>query len=58
MDYVEFIKGADLGCFAVKYEPFGFASPECMAVGTPSIVSDVAGFGKFMQDTLEFYKDQ
>lgn len=52
MEYLQFIRGCDLGCFVAKYEPFGYASPECMCVGTPSLVSDLAGFGRFMNNLM------
>jgi len=49
MDYSEFVYGGNLGVFCSLYEPWGYTSPECACVGTPSIVSNLCGFGSFVQ---------
>ena len=51
LDYQEFVRGAHLGVFASLYEPFGYTSPECMCVGTASIVSNLCGCGNLFEDT-------
>lgn len=49
LDYSEFIYGGNLGVFCSLYEPWGYTSPECACVGTPSIVSNLCGFGSFVE---------
>lgn len=51
MDYKEFVRGAHLGVFASLYEPFGYTSPECMCVGTASVVSNLCGCGNLFEKT-------
>ncbi|CAL6048504.1 Glycogen_synthase [Hexamita inflata] len=51
LDYQEFVRGAHLGVFASLYEPFGYTSPECMCVGTASVVSNMCGFGNLVDST-------
>lgn len=50
LDYQEFIRGAHFGVFASMYEPFGYTSPECMCVGTASVVSNMCGFGNMIEE--------
>lgn len=53
MDYSEFTYGASLGVFCSLYEPWGYTSPECACVGTPSVVSNLCGFGNFMETMMQ-----
>ena len=54
IEYEQFVRGCHLGLFPSAYEPWGYTPLECMALGTPAITSDLAGFGRFVADT---YKD-
>ena len=48
MDYLEFVRGCNLGIFPSYYEPWGYTPLECMACGIPSVTSDLSGFGDFL----------
>jgi glycosyltransferase involved in cell wall biosynthesis len=43
--------GCHLGLFPSYYEPWGYTPMESATVGTPAITTDLAGFGRFVQDT-------
>ena len=47
--YYESMAGADLGIFPSYYEPWGYTPLEAAALRTPSITTDLAGFGKFVE---------
>lgn len=47
--YYESMIGADLGIFPSYYEPWGYTPLEAAALRTPSITTDLAGFGKFVE---------
>ena len=51
MSYLDLIRGADLGVFPSKYEPFGYTPAECLKEGTPAVTSDVSGFAQFMANS-------
>jgi glycogen synthase len=51
MDYDQFVRGTHLGLFPSTYEPWGYTPLECAAMGIPSVTSDTAGFGRFVQET-------
>jgi len=51
IDYDQFVRGCHLGLFPSAYEPWGYTPLECMALGTPAISSDLAGFGRYVHDT-------
>jgi glycogen(starch) synthase len=53
MEYEQFVRGCHLGLFPSAYEPWGYTPLECMALGTPAISSDLAGFGRYVHDTYE-----
>jgi glycogen(starch) synthase len=48
MDYEQFVRGCHLGVFPSCYEPWGYTPLECVAMGVPTITSDLAGFGRFV----------
>jgi glycogen(starch) synthase len=52
MDYEQFVRGCHLGVFPSCYEPWGYTPLECLAMGVPAITSDLAGFGRFVQDAF------
>jgi glycogen(starch) synthase len=54
IEYEQFVRGCHLGLFPSAYEPWGYTPLECMALGTPAISSDLAGFGRYVSET---YKD-
>jgi glycogen synthase len=48
MDYIQFVRGCNLGIFPSYYEPWGYTPLECIACGIPSITSDLSGFGDYL----------
>lgn len=48
MEYLDFIKGCDLGIFPSYYEPWGYTPVECIAAGVPAVTSNVSGFGNYI----------
>ncbi|MBL0928313.1 MAG: glycosyltransferase [Phycisphaerales bacterium] len=50
MEYDQFVRGCHLGVFPSAYEPWGYTPLECMALGTPAITSDLAGFGRYVSE--------
>ncbi len=50
LPYYHVIAGSHLGIFPSYYEPWGYTPIEAAAMGTPSITSDMAGFGKYLLD--------
>ena len=53
IEYDQFVRGCHLGLFPSAYEPWGYTPLECMALGTPSISSDLAGFGRYVLDLYD-----
>lgn len=51
MEYDQFVRGCHLGLFPSAYEPWGYTPLECCAMGVPSVSSDLAGFGRYVQET-------
>ena len=47
MEYDQFVRGCHLGIFPSYYEPWGYTPLESLALGTPAITSDLAGFGNY-----------
>jgi glycogen(starch) synthase len=52
IEYEQFVRGCHLGVFPSAYEPWGYTPLECMALGTPAISSDLAGFGRYVEEML------
>ena len=52
IEYEQFVRGCHLGLFPSAYEPWGYTPLECMALGTPAVSSDLAGFGRYVQEML------
>jgi len=50
MDYNQFVRGCHLGIFPSMYEPWGYTPLECLASGVPSITSNLAGFGDYVEN--------
>jgi len=57
MDYLEFVRGCNLGIFPSLYEPWGNAAMETALQGTPLITSNTSGFGRFVKANLRRYED-
>lgn len=52
MEYEHFVRGCHLGVFPSAYEPWGYTPLECMAMGVPTVTSDLAGFGRYAADSM------
>lgn len=48
MEYLQFVRGCNLGIFPSYYEPWGYTPLECIAAGIPSVTSDLSGFGDYL----------
>lgn len=57
MDYEQFVRGCHLGIFPSSYEPWGYTPLECVAMGVPSITSDLAGFGRYVSEVYPDHDD-
>ena len=49
LTYSEFLTAFDFSVFPSYYEPWGYTPLESVALGIPTLTSDVSGFGKFVQ---------
>ncbi len=49
LDYDQFVRGCHMGVFPSYYEPWGYTPMESMAMGLPSITTDLAGFGSYVR---------
>ena len=52
MPYYEALSGCDLGVFPSYYEPWGYTPLESAAYAVPTVTTDQAGFGLWVQHTL------
>jgi phosphorylase/glycogen(starch) synthase len=52
MTYYEALSGCDLGVFPSYYEPWGYTPLESAAHAVPTITTDQAGFGLWVQMTI------
>lgn len=52
MPYYEALSGCDLGVFPSYYEPWGYTPLECAAYAVPTVTTDQAGFGGWVQETM------
>jgi glycogen synthase len=52
MDYHEFVRGCHLGVFPSYYEPWGYTPLEAIASGIPTVTSDLAGFGTYLEERI------
>ena len=53
LDYDQFVRGTHMGVFPSYYEPWGYTPAECLASGVPSVTSDLAGFGSYVQQNIQ-----
>ena len=49
LDYYQCMSGCHLGVFPSFYEPWGYTPLEAAALGTSSVTTDLAGFGRFVK---------
>lgn len=52
IEYEQFVRGCHMGIFPSAYEPWGYTPLECVAMGVPAISSDLAGFGRYVHETM------
>lgn len=48
LDYEQFVRGCHLGVFPSYYEPWGYTPLECLALGLPTVTTDLSGFGAYV----------
>ena len=48
LDYDQFVRGCHMGIFPSYYEPWGYTPPECLAMGLPTVTTDLSGFGAYV----------
>ncbi len=48
--YEAVLQGADATCFPSYYEAWGYTPQESLALGVPTITTDLAGFGRWAQE--------
>ncbi|MGE3171269.1 MAG: alpha-glucan family phosphorylase [Planctomycetota bacterium] len=48
-EYEAVLAAMDLGCYPSFYEPWGYTPQEALAVGVPTVTTDLAGFGRWAQ---------
>lgn len=53
LSYYDTLVGADLSLFPSYYEPWGYTPLESLAFGVPSITTDLAGFGSWVNTLSE-----
>lgn len=49
LKYYDVVSGCHLGIFPSYYEPYGYTPLECAALGVPSVTTDLAGFGRYIE---------
>jgi len=49
MRYEAVVQGADATCFPSFYESWGYTPQESLALGVPTVTTDLAGFGRWAQ---------
>ena len=50
LHYYDFLVGVDATCFVSKYEPWGYTPQEAIAMGVPTITSNLAGYGTWKSE--------
>jgi len=51
LSYYDWIEGCDLCVFPSYYEPWGYTPLESIAFKVPAVTTDLAGFGRWVNDT-------
>lgn len=49
LDYDQFVRGCHLGVFPSYYEPWGYTPLECLALGLPTVTTNLSGFGAYVE---------
>jgi glycogen(starch) synthase len=49
LDYEQFVRGCHMGVFPSYYEPWGYTPLECLALGLPTVTTDLSGFGAYVE---------
>jgi glycogen(starch) synthase len=49
LDYEHFVRGCHMGIFPSYYEPWGYTPMECIALGVPTVTTDLSGFGAYVE---------
>jgi glycogen(starch) synthase len=57
IEYDQFVRGCHMGIFPSVYEPWGYTPLECIAMGVPTVTSDLAGFGRYVADAYPDHDD-
>ena len=52
MSYYDLLTGFDLTIFPSYYEPWGYTPLESVAMGVPTITTNLAGFGQWVETTM------
>jgi len=52
LDYEQFVRGSHMGIFPSYYEPWGYTPMECIALGIPTVTTDLSGFGAYVENKL------
>jgi glycogen(starch) synthase len=47
-----------MGIFPSYYEPWGYTPMECVALGLPSVTTDLSGFGAYAQRHISEHDEQ
>ena len=58
LDYEHFVRGCHMGIFPSYYEPWGYTPMECVALGLPSVTTDLSGFGAYVQRHVSEHDEQ
>lgn len=58
LDYDQFVRGCHLGIFPSYYEPWGYTPPECLALGIPTVTTDLSGFGSYVNKNIPRVREQ
>jgi len=56
MPYYEVLSACDLGIFPSYYEPWGYTPLESIALGVPTVTTDLTGFGLWAHEQLDVSK--
>lgn len=48
LDYDQFVRGCHMGIFPSYYEPWGYTPLECLALGLPTVTTNLSGFGAYV----------
>ncbi len=58
LDYEQFVRGSHLGIFPSYYEPWGYTPMECIALGVPTVTTDLSGFGAYVERQVRDSEDR